>query len=789
MKQKIIDTSVTVSDGGRAKEYWALRVLNPKRAQQEDKSKDVDMVAILKKYNLKGFEFGNWLSNNDRYDFVHAFTRAFQTMEEITGSKNLGMDLLLGVAFGARGRGGSAAAHYEPCMNMINLTKTTGSGTLAHEWGHAIDYNLGRYVDQNKTYDALTGGHSMARTLPNNTGAQLRKWANAVVDEVMATKSYERLKDYDDYWHRRTEVWARFFEQYICYMCKLKKISNTFLTQSWSGYCAAPTYLTEADFKPIADGSMFSFMIVLKGVLNNKYNLTACTYAHLSKDHKHSSTLYEKLKSAQQAEVAKEPKKPAQKKASKKPSPKKAEKQPEPVKDSTVVREWYHKNFPTDDQHTTIREKMTFGQLYAAMKDGKLGFYVLAGENVDTVIRERIMTAIARWKKTTYEAVYKMGFQEKDHNAKRIAQKVNRTPEEVAILERILASYGLVPKKVYQKPTTTARPKDDPKPSVVEKIAKADKETSTGKGYGYFSGKEWYDKAVNAHYWGSFDPERRGQSDCEMYSKALEEDLKHVPEDYKADYIKTFQAKVSAVWAAESKVASAAVTGPAKFNVRKHDRAAASWTSRENELAEWRASRKKYFAKVIESRKTPDEKQSDELKDCKKIVNSAVHSIGFARSYGSTSNAYAASRAYDSLERVALRTKDEKLMEKVLDYVREVNAAFKKEGMKPLFTDRHKVWQLPEVAKKAAGKQQEKLDKGNESKEYKGFTVIKNVEEDRLQIDFDSKPGFDVISLLKKHGFKWSAKNSVWQRQLTANCAYAYRQHVLPELKKAYGID
>ena len=48
----------------------------------------------------------------------------------------------LAIAFGARGKGG-ALAHFEPGRNVINLTKIKGAGSLAHEWGHALDYFLG----------------------------------------------------------------------------------------------------------------------------------------------------------------------------------------------------------------------------------------------------------------------------------------------------------------------------------------------------------------------------------------------------------------------------------------------------------------------------------------------------------------------------------------------------------------------------------------------------------------------------------------------------------------------
>jgi hypothetical protein len=44
----------------------------------------------------------------------------------------------LGLAFGARGHG-NAKAHYEPTHVVINLTKTQGAGSLAHEWFHSVD--------------------------------------------------------------------------------------------------------------------------------------------------------------------------------------------------------------------------------------------------------------------------------------------------------------------------------------------------------------------------------------------------------------------------------------------------------------------------------------------------------------------------------------------------------------------------------------------------------------------------------------------------------------------------
>lgn len=56
------------------------------------------------------------------------------------------------------------------------------------------------------------------------------------------------------------------------------------------------------------------------------------------------------------------------------------------------------------------------------------------------------------------------------------------------------------------------------------------------------------------------------------------------------------------------------------------------------------------------------------------------------------------------------------------------------------------------------------------------FKVVENTDIMRLQIIFDGKPPAKARDLLKYHGFRWSPKNGAWQRQLTNNARYAYKQ-------------
>ncbi len=282
MKTKYTDTDESISTGGRAKLYWEDKKVEKNHRTKISNAVDIEneavnLMELRAKFNLKGFEFGNWCNALDRQDFVIAAKSSLADLSKVMGSKNLGFDNMLGLAFGARGNGGRAAAHYEADLNMINLSKTKGSGTLAHEYGHALDYIMGRYIDQNKNHSALSGGWRTAAVLSGNTGGQLRYYTNKIIDTIKTTASYAKLEKSIDseYWFRRTEVFARFWEQFVLYKLKEQKINNQFLCRSWSSYTTDTAYLSVTDFNkvlPDAEALLKEFSLFLnnKGKLESK---------------------------------------------------------------------------------------------------------------------------------------------------------------------------------------------------------------------------------------------------------------------------------------------------------------------------------------------------------------------------------------------------------------------------------------------------------------------------------------------------------------------------------------
>ncbi|MBF0635185.1 MAG: hypothetical protein HQK85_11050, partial [Nitrospinae bacterium] len=141
------------------------------------KGRDITGDDLLKEFGFRGVEYGNWVANDERQKVLNL---AYDSMRDLADTLRIPPEAIslngkLGLAFGARG-GGKAAAHYEPHKLVINLTKLKGAGTLAHEWGHALDHYFGE-LDREKAgkseYVYATGGrkqieeHQLSRHLGN----------------------------------------------------------------------------------------------------------------------------------------------------------------------------------------------------------------------------------------------------------------------------------------------------------------------------------------------------------------------------------------------------------------------------------------------------------------------------------------------------------------------------------------------------------------------------------------------------------------------------------------------
>lgn len=270
--RKISDYQVKpdVITGGAIQRHWEVSDLekkfNKKRSPAfpfKAKIDYTDQEFIARTYKIKGFEYGNWVTQEERYNFLVCGHISLSDLAKIMQFpyNNLGFAYKIGIAFGARGIP-SAAAHFEPDTFMINLTRINGWQSLAHEYGHAIDYYFGGYIDRSSKTFSLSGGSStvLKIDLSQFKKDSLRYLMNDLINSIntvvingktLKSESYNKLYAAyagKDYWFRRTEIFARFFERYVMYRLSKLGIKNTFLAKNKYD---ESVYITKSDFNRV----------------------------------------------------------------------------------------------------------------------------------------------------------------------------------------------------------------------------------------------------------------------------------------------------------------------------------------------------------------------------------------------------------------------------------------------------------------------------------------------------------------------------------------------------------
>lgn len=262
-------------------------------------------------------------------------------------------------------------------------------------------------------------------------------------------------------------------------------------------------------------------------------------------------------------------------------------------------------------------------------------------------------------------------------------------------------------------------------------------------------------RAIWAHNWTSFSPERRGEQLINDYNDQLNEDIKELTsagieaeiiEGYKTRYINLFQSWLSA----KSRCASPMITGPANFNVRKHEKANRSEDNHYTIWQEWRQRAKKAIVRKSQPVKTFEselERYKSELESLKKnheLMKEGNKRILKARKSGEDLTQYL--------------TENFKIQSHMIDWTLKFGFG--------LSNNLANIKRIEERILILSKKQERAETIGSKEINFDGFKVILNHEADRVQIQHDIKPDFNTISNLKRHGFRWSPTFKAWQRQL-----------------------
>lgn len=165
---------------------------------------DVTADQLRETFGLRGVNFGKYVPQGERQSHLNRAFDAMHDLAEVLGVPPRAMSLngMLGLAFGAQGNGGKAAAHFVPGVNEINLTRSAGAGSLAHEWAHALDHYFGvqgGMASKEKPYASHIGPRGTAgelrseiRTAIVNIGAAMRSMEET--EEQLRQRAAERVE-------------------------------------------------------------------------------------------------------------------------------------------------------------------------------------------------------------------------------------------------------------------------------------------------------------------------------------------------------------------------------------------------------------------------------------------------------------------------------------------------------------------------------------------------------------------------------------------------------------------
>lgn len=277
--------------------------------------------------------------------------------------------------------------------------------------------------------------------------------------------------------------------------------------------------------------------------------------------------------------------------------------------------------------------------------------------------------------------------------------------------------------------------------------------------------QEFETKAIQAHYWNSFSPEKRGKRLISDYSEELQEDINYL-KGYNCDpeiikqYINRYKNYFSSYIAAKGRTASPMVTGPANFPVKRNQKALRSEDNHYKIWREWREKAKKSILR----KSLPEKTYISEIDRLKKEVEGMK--LNHEKMKAGNKEIARAKKDNRDISEYLIHTFG--ISPHMIDWTMRWGFGLSNN----LATIKNKEQRIKELERKES--ERTKAESESEKNEYKieGGIILLNFSDDRLQVLYDNKPDGDTIFKLKKHGFKWSPKNKAWQRQLTNNALW-----------------
>lgn len=197
----------------------------------------VDFIDIRDTFGFRTMVVGKWVTKEERFISANLIYDALADLAQILQlpPKAIGLRGKLNFAFGHGGQQG-VQAHYNSATHTLALAKNAGGGALAHEWFHAFDHHICRFLFPS----ALSNHFASARWLQAQAAIEhpLNQALHKFYKAVFLTTEGDEGNDYvkqaiafdtrqqQHYMSMPEELAARCFEACIA---RHKDIQNSFL--------------------------------------------------------------------------------------------------------------------------------------------------------------------------------------------------------------------------------------------------------------------------------------------------------------------------------------------------------------------------------------------------------------------------------------------------------------------------------------------------------------------------------------------------------------------------------
>ena len=276
--------------------------------------------------------------------------------------------------------------------------------------------------------------------------------------------------------------------------------------------------------------------------------------------------------------------------------------------------------------------------------------------------------------------------------------------------------------------------------------------------------------AVNACRMISMDPERMGKHICIECSEDLNEFLSKIPTEFQSEYEAKYLQKWREWLAALSRCYSVLITGPARFNNRRHEKMNDYERAARQRLQDWsekvvkRINRQERLTGWQEVERLQEKVDTlQRLQDIMKAANKVCRSTKLSEV-----------EKVDELVALGIKEQDAVML-------LHPTQSWQSVGF-PTYQLQNNLAKIK--ATQAAIERHKAMAEAEDKEiEFNGGRVVVCNSDERMRFYFDEIPPVEVRNLMKRNAFKWSPKNGAWQRQLTANCKFDTKR-ILAELNK-----